>query len=218
MFDFQRARTFMVDNQLRTSGVTDWRILARMGEIPREDFLPEDKRELAYLDSVQWLGPRGSGRFMAPPVILAKLVQLADVTSDDRVLIVGANTGYSTAVLAGLCAEVAGLEVDAALAESARQALSKLGVGNAEIITGDVAALGKREFDVVLVEGALESIPTALLERLADGGRLVALVRDGGVSVATVYVKSAGVVASRQEFNAVLPVLFSTRGGPEFVF
>ncbi|MFD2649802.1 protein-L-isoaspartate O-methyltransferase [Devosia albogilva] len=218
MFDFQRARTFMVDNQLRTSGVSDWRILARMGEVPREEFLPEAKRELAYLDSVQWLGEPRRGRFMPAPAIFAKLLQLAEIGSQDTVLIVGANSGYSTAVVAGLCSKVTGLEHDAALAESARDTLEKLGISNATIIAGDISALGKDRYDAIFVEGAVETVPQALLDRLSDIGRLVALVREGGVSVATVYVKSDGVVASRQEFNASLPALMVKSGEPEFVF
>jgi protein-L-isoaspartate(D-aspartate) O-methyltransferase len=218
MFDFQRARTFMVDNQLRTSGVTDWRILARMGEVPREEFLPEAKRELAYLDSVQWLGEHRTGRFMPAPATFAKLLQLAEIGSQDSVLIVGANSGYSTAVTAGLCARVTGLEREADLAELARASLEKLGIDNATIVAGDISALGKERYDVVFVEGAVDVVPQTLLNRLADGGRLVALVRDGGVSVATVFVNSDGVVASRQEFNASLPALLVKTDEQEFVF
>jgi Protein-L-isoaspartate carboxylmethyltransferase len=218
MFDYQRARTFMVDNQLRTSGVTDWRILARMGEVPREAFLPEGKRELAYLDSVHWLGEHRTGRFMPAPATFAKLLQLAEVGAEDSVLIVGANAGYSTAVVAGLCAKVTGLEQDARLAESARATLDSLGITNAAMISGDVAVLGKDQYDVILIEGAVETVPQVLLDRLADAGRLVALVRDGGVPVATVFVKSDGVVASRQEFNASMPTLFVQTDKPEFVF
>ncbi len=218
MFDYQRARTFMVDNQLRTSGVNDRRILARMGEVPREAFLPEGKRELAYLDSVQWLGEPRRGRFMPAPATFAKLLQLAEVGAEDSVLIVGANAGYSTAVVAGLCAKVTGLEPDTQLAESARAALAQLGITNAAVVSGDVAALGKDQYDVVLVEGAVGTVPQALLDRLADAGRLVALVRDGGVSVATVFVKSDGVVASRKEFNASMPALFVEASQPDFVF
>ncbi len=218
MFDFQRARTFMVDNQLRTSGVSDWRILSRMGAVPREEFLPDGKRELAYLDSLLWLGEPRKGRFMPAPAVFAKLLQLAEIGSQDTVLIVGANSGYSTAVVAGLCAKVTGLEHDAALADSAHAALEKLAITNATIVAGDISALGKDRYDAILLEGAVETVPPALLDRLADAGRLVALVHEGGVSVATVYVKSDGVVTSRQEFNASLPALMVKTGEQDFVF
>lgn len=218
MTDFSRARRAMVDSQLRTSNVTDRRILRVMGEVPREDFVEADRRDVAYIDDLQRLGARDSGRFMPPPATFARLVQLAEVGSGDTVLDLGAGTGYSTAVLAGLAADVTGLEADADLARRGAELLSRLGIGNARMMAGDVPDLRGRQFDVIVVEGALEQEPVELFPLLKDGGRLVALLTTRGVGVATVYVASAGGVTARSEFNAKLPPLSRPRPDVAFVF
>jgi protein-L-isoaspartate(D-aspartate) O-methyltransferase len=207
MVDFQRARAHMVESQLRAGGVTNAPILASMRAIPREDFVDPSRRDVAYVDDIQWLGKRSTSRFMAAPATLAKLIKLADITQNDNVLDIGAATGYSTAVIAGLAAEVTGLEQDAALATTAAANLAALGLANARMVAGDVEQLGSARFDVVIVEGALDSVPEAYLATLSDGGRLVALIRNGAVSVAHIFVKSARGITTRAEFNAFLPPL-----------
>lgn len=214
MVDFQRARAHMVESQLRAGGVTNAPILARMRAIPREDFVDPGRRELAYADDIQWLG---NGRFMAAPATLAKLIKLAEITGDDAVLDIGAATGYSTAVIAGLAASVTGLEQDAALAAAATANLAALGLTNARIVAGDIDQLGSARFDAIIVQGALDSVPDAFLAALNEGGRLVALTRNGAVSVAHVFVKSGRGVTSRAEFNAFLPPL-AQRSNEEFTF
>jgi protein-L-isoaspartate(D-aspartate) O-methyltransferase len=218
MVDFERAREFMVDNQLRPSNITDWRILAQMSVVPRENFVPSARRDLAYIDDVQWFGTPGTGRFMSAPATLARLIQLGDIDEADAVLVVGAGTGYSTAVIAGLAGSVVGLESDGALAEAARGTLADLGIGNATISTGEIAEIGDARFDVVIVEGALEVVPESFFKVLKDGGRLVALIRSGAVAVATVFLKTGDGVASRPEFNASLPPLFTAKPEEQFVF
>lgn len=218
MTDFSRARRAMVDSQLRTSNVTDRRILGVMGDVPREDFVEPDRRDVAYIDDVQRLGDKASGRFMSPPATFARLVQLAEVTSADTVLDLGAGTGYSTAVLAGLADEVTGLEADAELARRGSDILARQGIGNARILAGEASAVRGRKFDVIVVEGALEREPTELFPLLKDGGRLVTLVTTRGVGVATVYVAAAGGVTARSEFNAKLPPLHRPQPDVPFVF
>jgi protein-L-isoaspartate(D-aspartate) O-methyltransferase len=218
MIDFARAREFMLDNQLRTSGITDWRILAQMSEVPREDFVAPSRREIAYIDEVQWFGAPGTSRFMSSPATFAKLVQLGDIGENDTVLDIGAGTGYSTAVIAGLCQSVVGLESDPALAATAVANLARLNIRNASIVGGDTSRLGVREFDVIMVEGALESVPEEYLALMKDGGRLVALIRQGPVAAAHLYVKTAGSIAGRSEFNAQLPLLVAAQPEEEFVF
>lgn len=216
MIDFDRARQVMVDNQLRTSNVTDWSVLTRMGAVPRERFVPESRKAIAYIDDIHALGQ--AGRFMLAPAALAKLLQLAEISRTDSVLDIGAGTGYATAVIAGLAASVIGLESDAALAATARSNLSELGLGNASIVAGDVAALGKAHFDLVLVQGALDTVPAEFLALLEDGGRLVTVVRQGGVAVANVFVKTDGTVAARAEFDLAVPALFAAPRDVAFVF
>lgn len=218
MVDFGRARAAMVENQLRTSGVSDWRLLARMADLPRENFVPANRRDLAYVDTIHRFGPAASGRFMPAPATLAKLVQLGEIAPHESVLDVGAGTGYATAVVAGLAASVVGLEADAALAQAARDNLAALGVANATIVAGDVGAVGGSTFDVILVEGMVDTVPPALAARLADGGRLVVVLQQGGVGVANVLVRAGKDIAARAQFNVALPPLSGGRRDDEFVF
>ncbi|MBU1306187.1 MAG: protein-L-isoaspartate O-methyltransferase [Alphaproteobacteria bacterium] len=218
MTDFGRLRAVMVDNQLRTSGVTEWALLAQMASIPREIFVPADRQALAYIDDIHWLGSAQPPRFMMAPAPLAKLLQLADISETDAVLDVGAGTGYATAVIAGIAASVVGLEADATLAATAGSNLTALGVTNARVVAGGASALSGQSFDLVVVEGTLDEKPDALLALLKDGGRLVALVRDGGVAIANVFVKTGTTVTARGEFNATVPSLDLTRQPEQFVF
>lgn len=218
MVDFERARTQMVESQLRSGGVINPAILARMRTVPREDFVPATRRDLAYIDDIQWLGDKASRRFMAAPATLARLLALAEITQTDTVLDIGAATGYSTAVIAGLAASVTGLETDADLAATARGNLAALGVTNASVIHGDISQVGKVRFDVIVVEGALDAVPDAFIAALAEGGRLVALLRTGAVGLAHLFVRSGREVTARAAFNAALPPLFAERPDEEFVF
>ncbi|HTN61820.1 MAG TPA: protein-L-isoaspartate O-methyltransferase [Devosia sp.] len=216
MVDYELARKLMVDNQLRTHHVTERRILAVMGRIPRELFVSEGRKSIAYIDAIQPLGASGT-RFMAPPSLLAKLVQLADVQPGDSVLDIGAGTGYSTAVLAGLGAQVHGLEEDAALVAMANANLASLGVSNASVAVGSMAQVSGA-YDVIVLQGAVETVPSNLFARLKDGGRLVSMIRQGGVAVANLYVKSGTGVTARAEFNATLPPLSTVRPAEQFSF
>lgn len=208
----------MVESQLRSGGVINPAILARMRTVPREDFVPATRRDLAYIDDIQWLGDKASRRFMAAPATLARLLALAEITQTDTVLDIGAATGYSTAVIAGLAASVTGLETDADLAATARGNLAALGVTNASVIHGDISQIGKVRFDVIIVEGALDAVPDAFIAALAEGGRLVALLRTGAVGLAHLFVRSGREVTARAAFNAALPPLFAERPDEEFVF
>ena len=217
MVDFERARQVMVDNQLRTSGVVERRLLGAMGAIARENFVPAARQNLAYIDEAHDLG---HGRALSAPAPFAKLIQLAEIQPTDAVLDLGAGLGYSTAVLAQLAHEVVGVESDAGLAAAAQKALDAAGVTNAEIVVSefnDVQAHA-RDFDVIVLEGAVEEIPTGLFKLLREGGRLVAMIRRGPTAVANVFVKTGDTVNSRAEFNTSLPPLTMAKKADEFVF
>lgn len=217
MVDFERARQVMVDNQLRTSNVTDRRLLAAMGSIAREDFVPVARKGLAYIDESHDLG---HGRAMPAPAPFAKLIQLAEIQATDAVLDLGAGLGYSTAVLARLAHEVVGVESDATLAVEAKKALSAAGVGNAEIVVSgfDDVEAHAHGFDVIVLEGTVDEVPRGLFKLLRDGGRLVAMIRRGPTAVANVFVRTGDSVNSRAEFNTSLPPLTAVKKTDEFVF
>jgi protein-L-isoaspartate(D-aspartate) O-methyltransferase len=216
MADFETARRRMVDNQLRTANITDRRLLTAMGEIERERYVPENRRALAYADTVHQLG---AGRALASPAPFAKLVQLADIESTDSVLDVGVGTGYSSAVLGRLAAHVTALESDPGLADQARVKLADTGATNVRVEHAALDGSGQHEqYDVVVVEGAVGQVPEKLLSLLKDGGRLVALVQDGGTPSARIFVRSGDEITHRIEFNTSLPPLASVASSESFVF
>lgn len=219
MIDFDKARRGMVDTQLRTSNISDRRVLAAMGEVPREAFVPAARRELAYIDDATPLDA-GQGRVLPPAAIVGKLLQLAEVGSTSKVLSVASGSGYAVALLSRLAAQVVGVESDPVLAARSREILQGLGYTNTTIIEGPLAsaAQGAAPFDLVFLEGAVEAAPAAYFPLLADGGRLVALVRRGPGAVAHLYVKSGRDVASRSAFDGILPPLPSENRAEEFVF
>lgn len=217
MVDFARARRTMVDNQLRTSGITDWRILDAMNRVPRERFVPDHRVSFAYSDEDI---PLSSGRTLAAPADFARIVQLADVGSQDVVLDVGCGTGYSAAVLSSLANAVVALESDEVLTGKANDILADLDIGNAAVVAGPLEEGLAREapFDVIILEGSVEGVPAVLFAQLRDGGRLVAVLGSGNAAVAHLYVKSGEDVAGTPTFNVSLPPLGAFAPAPEFVF
>lgn len=219
MTDFAQARKAMVDNQLRTSNVTDRRVLSAMGDVPRERFVPASRQAIAYIDEAHPLHA-APGRFLPAPAPFAKLVQLAEIVHTDHVLDVAAGNGYSTAVLAHLAASVTAVESDSNLVDAARQTLAGLGISNASVVAGSLesGARGKGPFDVIIIEAGIADVPEALFAQLKPEGRLVALIAPPGLpAVAHIFAKSGKGIAARAEFNAWLPTLPAAKAD-EFVF
>jgi protein-L-isoaspartate(D-aspartate) O-methyltransferase len=219
MTDFEHARKTMVDNQLRTSGITDARLLAAMGEVPRELFVPESRRELAYIDEAHAL-PGPAGRALPAPAPFARLVQLCRIGPSDNVLDVGAGNGYSSAVLARLAQKVVALEVDAGLAAEARKTLEAVGTRSVTVFEGPFEAGAPKHgpYDAILIEGAVAQVPEKLFRQLKQRGRLVALLQRGATSVAHIYVRSGDEFSGRAEFDARLPPLRGEAAAEKFVF
>ena len=190
-----------------------------MGAVARERFVPARLADLAYIDQDLPIAGAGAGdRFLLKPATLARLLQAADVESSDRVLDVGCGTGYAAAVLAGLAAEVVALEQEATLAAEARKQLA--GLANVQVVEGPLEAGHKAgaPYDLILVEGAVEVVPPALLEQLAEGGKLVTVVGYGRAAAATVYTRADGDVGDRPVFDAAAPALPGFRKPKAFVF
>jgi protein-L-isoaspartate(D-aspartate) O-methyltransferase len=219
MTDFAAARRMMVDGQVRTSDVTDLRLIAAMLDVPRERFVPQASAALAYLDQDVPIAADGRRRLLKP-MVLAKMVQAAGVGESDHVLDVACGTGYSTAILARLAGSVVGLEAGTDLAGIARTALSELGIMNASVVTAPLAEgfSKKAPYDVILVNGAIEVLPEALARQLKEGGRLVTVVGRPPTGRATLYRSTGGVVSGWPIFDAAAPPLPDFAKPPAFVF
>jgi protein-L-isoaspartate(D-aspartate) O-methyltransferase len=221
MIDFAAARRMMVDGQVRTADVTDLRLIEAMQSIPRERFVPEDKAALAYLDLDLPLGDAGrTPRRMLKPMVLAKLIQMADIGETDRVLDVGCGGGYSAALLARLAALVVALEEDASLTRRCGEALAAANVANAKVLCGPLALGWPAEgpYDAIIMEGATEVAPDTLLRQLKNGGRLACIVGAGPAAKATLYRSVDGDFSSRPVFDATAALLPGFAKQPEFVF
>lgn len=222
MEDFAVARTKMVDSQLRTESVNDYDILAVMGRIPREQFVPESQRVLAYVDADIPLKPGGDAdqRYLMEAAPLGRLLQLAEIRKEDAVLDVGCGTGYSAAVISALAGSVVALESDPQLAAQARAAIAALGIGNVKVVTGQLEAGYPAEgpYDLIFVDGSVEVIPESFFDQLKEGGRLVVVVGYGGAALATLYTRTENQIGRRNAFNADVRPLPGFRRPQAFVF
>jgi len=218
MTDFAAARRMMVDGQIRTNDVTDLRLTAAMLEVPRERFVLPALAPLAYLDLDAPVSESGAARRLLKPMVLAKLIQAADVGENDRVLDVACATGYSSAVLARLAATVVALEEDAALARRASETLRA--TRNITIATGTLMAgwPAAAPYDVIVLNGATEIVPQTLLRQLKDGGRLVCVLGNGPAGTAMLYCRSGEEFGGRPIFDATAPVLPGFVKPPAFAF
>lgn len=221
--DYEALRAKMVDGQVRTTDVTNLAIVSAMLSVPREEFVPSPRRPLAYIDEDLMVAPAAGGRparWLMEPSPFAKLLQLARIAPDSVVLDVGCATGYSAAVLSRIAQSVIALEEDEALAGEATSRLARLGYDNAVVVTGPLAAGYPEEapYDVILLEGAVETIPEALFGQLKDGGRLVAAEGSGNAAVAKVWVRDGDTVSAVRGFNAAVKPLPGFAKAPEFQF
>ncbi len=196
----------MVDTQVRPSDVTSFRILDAMLSVPRELFVPSEQMDAAYAGVNVPLGRR---RVVLAPRTMSKLLQAADIQPDELVLDVGAGLGYSSALAARMAEAVIALEEDADLAGEAERALSEASADNVAVTSGALVDGAPRHgpYDVVLIEGAVQEIPDALVDQLKEGGRIVAIFLEDALGTARVGYKDAQGVSWRFAFNATAPVL-----------
>ena len=221
MSGFSIARQFMVDGQVRPSDVTDERVLDAMLIVPREAFVPDGKQALAYLDLDLDVAEGGAPkRCLIQPAVLAKMLQAAEIAETDRVLVVGCATGYAAAVVARFAAQVSAIESDPALAAKAAAVLTEVGIHNVGVKTaaaadGDAAGA---PFDVIVLNGATEVVPTGLYSQLKDGGRLVGVFALEQPPRASLVTHSHGDFGHRELFDATAPILPGLERLPSFVF
>jgi protein-L-isoaspartate(D-aspartate) O-methyltransferase len=208
---FAAARAQMVQTQLRGRGLRDERVLAAMATVPREHFLPDSMRERAYDDNAL---PIGHGQTMSQPYMVARACELARLQPTDRVLDVGAGSGYQAAVLAQLCAHVTAIELVETLAAQAAERVAALAIPNLDIVQGD----GTRghpaaaPYDAILVAAGAPVVPAALVEQLAEGGRLV-IPLGGKYSQVLTVLHKRGDEVEREAVDACVYVPLRGAGG-----
>jgi protein-L-isoaspartate(D-aspartate) O-methyltransferase len=218
MSGYDPARVNMIERQLQPNKVTDEPVINAFARIRRELFVPERLRAIAYSDTDL---PLGNGRYLMAPMVAARLLQAAEIARNDNALVVGAGVGYEAAVISVLCRSVIALEQDAELARQGRAALVEHRIATVNFVE-DAQAQGSRmraAYDVIMFAGAVAEIPSEYPAQLAEGGRMVAVVRpDSGPGRAMLTTRTGGVLAARVMFNAATPLLPGQARKPAFVF
>lgn len=206
MTDFATRRVMMVDTQVRPSDVTKFPIIEAMLSVPREVYVPRDRREAAYVGENL---PLAAGRVVLDPRTLAKLLDALDIRKGEMVLDLGCGLGYSAAVIARMAEAVVAVEEDEALAAEAQTLLSGEAVDNAAMIVGPLAAGAAKHgpYDVITVQGGVETVPQELLDQLKEGGRIGAIFMEGALGVVRIGHKRGDGINWRFAFNATAPVL-----------
>lgn len=218
MADFSKARQNMVDCQLRTNKVVDEALVARFETVPREWFVGESVQSVAYVDEDVSIG---NGRYLVAPMVLARMLQELAISRSEVVLDVGCGTGYSSAIISGLADTVVALEETPELATRANELLIELAADNAIVVEAPLAEgyATQGPYDVILVIGAIASVPSALTDQLIDGGRLAAIIDDGkGQGKVILMIKDHGALSQRELFDASVPRLPGFEPKMGFVF
>ncbi len=213
--NFEAMRDAMVASQLRTNAVSDPDVIAAMQSVAREDFVPAERRSLAYVDIAI---PLGGDRALSAPLVIGRLLTEAMVNSTDHVLLVGASTGYAATLLSQLAKSVVALESDTALLEAGRAALSKL--PNTVLVAGPLTDGWEdaAPYDVIVIDGAVAHLPDALLGQLKPGGRLVSGLFETGVTRLAFGTRAGQGVGMVSFADAEVPVLSAFAMPKTFVF
>ena len=207
--NLESARFNMIEQQIRPWEVLDQQVLDLLNKLPREDFVPERYRKLAYMDTTISLG---NDQVMMPPRVEARILQALNVQPDETVLEVGTGSGYVTALLASLGDHVYSVDINAEMTRTAGEKLADRGISNVTLETGD-AARGwdaHAPYDVIVITGSLPLLPTSFKRTLKEGGRLVAVVGDSPV-MEVVLITRVGESEWAQEtlFETDLPALIN---------
>jgi len=216
---FQALRKAMVDSQIRPNKVIDDRVISAFMAVPREQFVSKNMQNLAYIDEDIHLS---GGRFILEAMVMARVLQELSLKPEHSVMLLGAGTGYTAAILSSLVSSVIAIETRAQMVEKAQQLVSDLDIGNVAIIKSRLqdGYASEAPYDAIIIEGGVEQVPGELLEQLNDGGRLAAIWRPEGASVgeATIWHKTGEAVSKNALFTAQVPVLDEFRSKPKFTF
>lgn len=216
---YDAARASMLESQLRPNRVIDERLLAAVESLPRELFVPADKKAFAYIDEDIEIA---KGRWLLEPMVQARLIQAAQLTGLETVLDIACGTGYSSAVLSALAKTVVAVEQDKALAGAAQALVHQVGKSNVTVLMSEHVrgAAAQGPYDAILINGAVQHIPDALFDQLADQGRLLAVCRNDqtGSGKARRYQKINGKISFEDLFDANVPLAPGFAKPPAFVF
>lgn len=215
MTDYAARRTTMVDTQIRPSDVTKFPIIDAMLNVAREAFVLTAQREAAYVGGDISLG---GGRVVLDPRVFAKMLDALDIQPIDLVLDLGCGLGYSSAVISRLCEAVVAVENVGVLAAEAQETLSNQGADNVAVVEGELGngAAKHGPYDVIVVQGGVETLPTAIVEQLKDGGRVAAIFMEGPLGVCRIGHNSGGKITWRDAFDATAPLLNGFKREVEF--
>ena len=216
--DYALARRRMVENQLRTNQIEDARVVAAMGRIPREMFVPTSLKGISYVDEDL---PLGNGRYLMEPLVLARLLQVAAIGPEDVVLEVGCGNGYNAAVMSQLASTVIALESDSDLVAESTRLFAELELDNVVVIEGplrDGYAQGG-PYDIIAFGGAVTDVPLVMFDQLTTSGRIVAVVSPRpNIGKITIFSRSGSGISRREAFDAFIPVLPGFKAVPKFTF
>ncbi len=217
MTDFNAERTAMVDCQVRPSDVTKFPIIEAMLTVKRELYVPSAAQSVAYVGEHI---PLSANRTLLDPRTFAKMLDAVNVQPNEMVLDVACGMGYSTAVLAHLAEAVVGLEDDAVMVEAATKTLTDQDCNTAVVLHGSLGKGASKHgpYDVIIIEGGVQSIPSALTKQLRDGGRIAAIFTDGKVGQCRIGFKSGNTISWRDDFDATAPVLADFAKVADFTF
>jgi protein-L-isoaspartate(D-aspartate) O-methyltransferase len=218
MSDYDAARVNMIERQLRPNKITDDRLVDAFAAIRRELFVPARLCGIAYADNDL---PLGNGRYVMAPMVAARLLQAAEVGRNDNALVVGAGVGCEAALLSRLCRGVVALEQDPELARQGRAALVEHRIATVNYVENGhaQAARVRPAYDVIFFGGAVAEVPAEISAQLAEGGRMVAVIKRGhSPGRATLITRTGGVLATRVMFDAATPLLPGFVRKPDFVF
>lgn len=206
MTDYAARRTMMVDTQVRPSDVTKFPIIEAMLAVPRERFVPTAARETAYMGEHVALG---QGRVVLDPRTFSKMLDALDIQPDELVLDLGCGLGYSAAILSRLAEAVIAVEDDASRVAEAESALSEIAADNVAVVEGPLTEGAPKHgpYDVIILQGAVQELPAAILAQIKDGGRIGCLFIEGALGVCRIGYKIDGRLTWRYAFNGAAPIL-----------
>ncbi|MBL6865180.1 MAG: protein-L-isoaspartate O-methyltransferase [Rhodospirillales bacterium] len=220
--NYQLARQNMVDNQIRTNHVTNNNIISAMTVLPRERFVPESLTEIAYVDTAIQVA---NGRHIVAPMVLARLIQEANVSSDDLVQVIGCGTGYAAAILSNMSKAVVLVEDQPEVCDKAEALFIELGIDNVLVFKTDLVNGCKKQapFNIIIICGAVEEIPINLVNQLVEGGRIITMIlASEGVSYpttkATILTKYNGKLVEKEVFEVNTPKIKSFNKDKVFKF